>query len=90
MIKVLNHYFITLTLLLTMLILSVGFLTHFNHDVRLIASLTIIVTLLNFALETKLKNSNWSESKQHFIKTVVFPINILIIGIICLIYFQLL
>ncbi|MBI5975838.1 hypothetical protein [Staphylococcus canis] len=84
MVKVLHHYFITITICFTMLILALGLL----NESRLMVTLTVIVTAMNFMFETKLKQSNWSVSKRHFIQTLVFPINIIIIAIICLIYLQ--
>ncbi|MDU9305348.1 hypothetical protein PQ701_08905 [Staphylococcus coagulans] len=52
MAKVLQNYFITLTVLLMMLLLSVGFIAQFQNGFVLVLSMTVTLTVINFAIES--------------------------------------
>ncbi|QLK86681.1 hypothetical protein [Staphylococcus sp. 17KM0847] len=84
MAKVLQRYFITLMLFITMLILSVGFLSHYQNGMQLFLVLTLSMTCFSFVLETWLAYSKLPLNKVRFIQTIAFPIAIVIMGVICL------
>ncbi|MFI3558577.1 hypothetical protein [Staphylococcus pseudintermedius] len=85
MMKVLQNYFITVSILFMMLVLSVGFLMNFQNGLTLLLSLTAILTMTNFTIETWLLRTTLSERKVRFIQTLVFPLSIIIIGVVCFI-----
>ncbi|WP_086428122.1 hypothetical protein [Staphylococcus cornubiensis] len=84
-IKVLQNYFITVSILFMMLILSAGFMMNYPNGFVLLLSLTVTLTMINFSIETWLMRTSLSERKVRFIQTLVFPLSIIIIGIVCFI-----
>ncbi|PCF63766.1 hypothetical protein B4W74_07590 [Staphylococcus intermedius] len=85
MIKMLQNYFITVSIFFMMLVLSVGFLMNFPNGFTLLLSLTVILTMINFSIETWLLRATLPERKVRFIQTLVFPLSIIIIGVVCFI-----
>ncbi len=82
MAKVLQNYFITLTVLLMMLLLSVGFIAQFQNGFVLVLSMTVTLTVINFAIESWLLRAALPPAKVHLIQSLVFPLSIVIMGII--------
>lgn len=82
-IKVFQNYFITVSILFMMLILSAGFLMNFPDGLKLLISLMVTLTIINFAIETWLMKAALPARKVRFIQTLVFPLSIVIIGIVC-------
>ena len=81
--KILHHYFITLTLFMTMLVLSFGFVKQFDNGFQLLITLTILLTLVNFIMETWLMKAHLSMRKVRLIQTLAFPCSIILIGLTC-------
>ncbi|RIM03771.1 hypothetical protein [Staphylococcus chromogenes] len=81
--KILNHYFITLTLFMTMLVLSFGFVKQFDNGFQLLITLTILLTLVNFIMETWLMKAHLSMRKVRLIQTLAFPCSIILIVLTC-------
>lgn len=81
--KLFHNYFITFTLLLTMMILSIGFINQYDNGLMLLIVVTIIITLVNFLIETWLLKSQLSMRKMRFVQTLAFPLSIIVIGMTC-------
>ena len=87
MVRVLQRYMITCMLLVTMLILAVGFLNHYQNGGQLLLALTLSVTFFSVLFETWLARVTLSTRKVRFIQALAFPIAIMIMGIVCLFLF---
>ncbi|AJC95367.1 hypothetical protein [Staphylococcus hyicus] len=81
--KLFHNYFITFTLLLTMMILSIGFINQYDNGLMLLIVVTIVITLVNFLIETWLLKSQLSMRKLRFVQTLAFPLSIIVIGMTC-------
>ena len=81
--KLFHNYFITFTLLLTMMILSIGFINQYDNGLLLLIVVTIVITLVNFLIETWLLKSQLSMRKMRFVQTLAFPLSIIVIGMTC-------
>ncbi|MCO4328819.1 hypothetical protein MTQ89_09030 [Staphylococcus hyicus] len=81
--KLFHNYFITFTLLLTMMILSIGFINQYDNGLMLLIVVTIVITLVNFLIETWLLKSQLSMRKMRFVQTLAFPLSIIVIGMTC-------
>lgn len=81
--KLFHNYFITFTLLLTMMILSIGFINQYDNGLMLLIVVTIVITLVNFLIETWLLKSQLSMRKLRFVETLAFPLSIIVIGMTC-------
>ncbi|MDP4449198.1 hypothetical protein QUD12_09030 [Staphylococcus hyicus] len=81
--KLFHNYFITFTLLLTMMILSIGFINQYDNGLMLLIVVTIVLTLVNFLIETWLLKSQLSMRKLRFVQTLAFPLSIIVIGMTC-------
>ncbi|MGV3041822.1 hypothetical protein [Staphylococcus rostri] len=84
MVSILQRYLITCMLLVTMLILAVGFLNHYPNGGQLLLVLTFSVTTFSVMLETWLARAQLSTRKVRFIQTLAFPAAIIIMGLVCL------
>ncbi|WP_243616633.1 hypothetical protein [Staphylococcus agnetis] len=83
MTKILQNYFITFTLFITMMMLSVGFVNQYDNGVALLIVLTFVITLFNFLIETCLLKSQLSMRKIRLFQTIAFPCSIILIGLVC-------
>ncbi|ARJ50479.1 hypothetical protein CD134_04975 [Staphylococcus lutrae] len=83
MVKIFQNYFITVSIFLMMLILSAGFIMNFSNGFQLFTSLMVILTLVNFTIETWLMKTTLPRRQVRFIQSLVFPISIIIIGGVC-------
>lgn len=81
--KILQNYFITFTLFITMMMLSVGFVNQYDNGVALLIVLTFVITLFNFLIETCLLKSQLSMRKIRLFQTIAFPCSIILIGLVC-------
>ncbi|KFE41554.1 hypothetical protein [Staphylococcus agnetis] len=81
--KILQNYFITFTLFITMMLLSVGFVNQYDNGVVLLIVLTFVITLFNFLIETWLLKSQLSMRKVRLFQTFAFPCSIILIGLVC-------
>ena len=81
--KILQNYFITFTLFITMIMLSVGFVNQYDNGVALLIVLTFVITLFNFLIETCLLKSQLSMRKIRLFQTIAFPCSIILIGLVC-------
>ncbi|MCO4337814.1 hypothetical protein MTQ94_03990 [Staphylococcus agnetis] len=81
--KILQNYFITFTLFITMMMLSVGFVNQYDNGVVLLIVLTFVITLFNFLIETWLLKSQLSMRKIRLFQTIAFPCSIILIGLVC-------
>lgn len=87
MAKVLNQYFMTIVLVVTLLVLSVGFNTAYHFHFSFIITLILCVTLFNFLIETSLQRLQLSMLKRYLIQSIIFPINIGLIALILGVYY---
>ncbi|UXR69327.1 MULTISPECIES: hypothetical protein [unclassified Staphylococcus] len=87
MVRVLQRYMITCMLFVTMVILSSGFLTHYENGAQVFLILMLSVIAFSVILETWLARTELSSRKVRFIQTLAFPGAIIIIGFVCIYLF---
>lgn len=66
-----------------MMILSIGFINQYDNGLMLLIVVTIVITLVNFLIETWLLKSQLSMRKLRFVQTLAFPLSIIVIGMTC-------
>lgn len=66
-----------------MMILSIGFINQYDNGLMLLIVVTIVITLVNFLIETWLLKSQLSMRKMRFVQTLAFPLSIIVIGMTC-------
>ncbi|UEX90514.1 hypothetical protein [Staphylococcus ratti] len=84
-IKLFHNYFITLTIFLTMVILSFGFVNQFENGLALFVVLMVVLTALNFTIETWLLKATLTSGQMRLVQTIAFPFSIIVIGLTCFI-----